>query len=356
MSIEQAIDDRIGEVRFDALDLSFGEIQNLHQNDEIIIDPAYQRLFRWSDEQKSKLIESILLGLPLPQIFFIENDEGVLELIDGLQRISSVLQFFDGGQIGRENLTLDGCDLITELNGQTIGTLDLSLKLRLRRSAIRSVIIKRQSKGFLKYEMFKRLNTGGSVLSAQEIRNCSLRMIDGGSDLYNHIQNMASIDEFQRTISTMSESDREQKGDEELVLRYLALKNGRNHFKGSVRDWLDRYTEEIILGDEPYPFGNEILTFHRVFHILDQIFGDAAFVKYRDGRPIGALAPAYFEAVTMGALNNLETLAQADRNVVRESVIAALESQQFRAQTGPGANSRPKLEKRIEIISDAMSI
>lgn len=83
--LKEAIDEKIGEVRTEALDLSFGEIVNLHSEQELIIQPEYQRLFRWSDEQKSRLIESILLELPIPQIFVIENSDGVLELIDGSQ-------------------------------------------------------------------------------------------------------------------------------------------------------------------------------------------------------------------------------------------------------------------------------
>jgi uncharacterized protein with ParB-like and HNH nuclease domain len=84
-----------GDIRTEAVDFTFGEIVNLHRDKEIIIQPDYQRLFRWSSEQRSRLIESILLELPVPQIFFIENNDGVLELIDGLQRISSVIQFLD---------------------------------------------------------------------------------------------------------------------------------------------------------------------------------------------------------------------------------------------------------------------
>jgi uncharacterized protein with ParB-like and HNH nuclease domain len=70
--LEDVIDERIGEVRTEALDMSFGELVNLHKNRELLIAPEYQRLFRWSDEQQSRLIESILLELPVPQIFVIE--------------------------------------------------------------------------------------------------------------------------------------------------------------------------------------------------------------------------------------------------------------------------------------------
>jgi uncharacterized protein with ParB-like and HNH nuclease domain len=75
MELEKQIDQKIGEVRTEPLDLSYGEIINLHANKELVIQPEYQRLFRWSAEQKSRLIESILLELPIPQIFVIENQD-----------------------------------------------------------------------------------------------------------------------------------------------------------------------------------------------------------------------------------------------------------------------------------------
>ncbi len=81
------------------------EISNLHVNRELVIQPEYQRLFRWSLVQKSHLIESILLELPVPQIFVIENQDGVLELIDGLQRVSTILQFMEPDSIGLDPLT-----------------------------------------------------------------------------------------------------------------------------------------------------------------------------------------------------------------------------------------------------------
>lgn len=74
------------EIRTTAVDFSFGELLNLHNDKEIVIRPEYQRLFRWTIEQRSRLIESIVLGLPIPPIFLIEGDTGVLELIDGLQK------------------------------------------------------------------------------------------------------------------------------------------------------------------------------------------------------------------------------------------------------------------------------
>ena len=233
------IDERIGKVRTEALDISFGEIVNLHASRELVIQPEYQRLFRWSEEQRSPNPSSqSCLSCRYQQSFVIENDDGVLELIDGLQRTSSVIQFIDPGKIDLKPLTLSGCDLIPELNGKTFEDLPLRLRLRIKRSTIRMVMIKRQSRSFLRYEMFKRLNTGGEALAPQEIRNCSARMVGTpGTRFYEFLQTCAATSIFKVCIEPISDADLEKKGDEELVLRFFALKNGIDLFKGSVRDW-----------------------------------------------------------------------------------------------------------------------
>src|SRR6185437_10092460 len=90
-------------VKTDAYQMSIGEIVSMYDSREIIIDPDFQRLFRWDNSQKSKFIESILLGIPIPSIFVFEREDGSWELIDGLQRVSTLLEFMgklrapDGG-------------------------------------------------------------------------------------------------------------------------------------------------------------------------------------------------------------------------------------------------------------------
>src|SRR5437763_5254762 len=91
--LEKEIEEAQRLVKTDAYQLSIGEILNMYRDAELIINPDFQRLFRWEIGQKSKLIESLLLGIPLPSIFVFEKDNGTWELIDGLQRISTLLEF-----------------------------------------------------------------------------------------------------------------------------------------------------------------------------------------------------------------------------------------------------------------------
>jgi hypothetical protein len=354
-TIEDAIDLRIGEVRTEALDLSFGEIANLHAAKELIIQPEYQRLFRWSVEQRSRLVESILLELPIPQIFVIENSSGVIELIDGLQRVSSIIQFIEPSSLGLEPLRLQGCDLIPDLNDKCFTDLSLKLRLRLKRSSVRTIVIKRQSSSMLRYEMFKRLNTGGANLAPQEIRNCTARMLgDSGVNFYRFIQERADYPAFKNCTETLSQADRDQKGDEELVLRFFAAKNGQNLFRGSVRDWLDDYMEGVLLGKLSFDYEVESTTFKDLFSYLDQVLGSGAFVRYRGSAPVGALAPAYYEAVTIGVLSCLDSIRVMPREEVRQKIIDVVQSSGFRDNTGPGANSKEKLQNRFSVVRNAL--
>lgn len=355
-SLDEQINRRVGEVRTDTFDMSFGEIVSLHQNGELVIQPEYQRLFRWTDHQKSVLIESILLELPVPQIFTIENHDGVLELIDGLQRLSSVLQFIEPQALGYEPLVLSGCALVPLLNGMTFESLPLSLKLRLKRSPIRTIVIKRQSQSFLRYEMFKRLNTGGSNLEPQEIRNCSARMFgQPGIRFYSFLTDLSADPHFRACAEYLPQPEVDKKADEELVLRFLALKSAEDAFRGSVRDWLDEFMESVLLGRRPFDYDAERTTFRRVFRIAHEKLGEVAFLRFREDRPLGSLAPAYFEAITMGILATADRIESREPAELRAAVTRAIQTDAFRDVTGPGANSKAKLRARIDLVTQALA-
>ncbi len=354
-SLEDIIDYKIGEVRTESLDLTFGEIVNLHSSEELIIQPEYQRLFRWSNDEKSRLIESILLELPIPQIFVIEREDGVFELIDGLQRVSSVIQFINPMILNLEPLILQGCDLVHELNGVFFEDLPLRLKLRLKRSSINTVIVRKKSSFFLRYVLFKRLKTSGTILEAQEIRNCSARMVgEDGIRFYSFIQEKASHPAFTNCIETLAQVEKDKKGDEELVLRFLATKNARSLFKGSVQDWLDDYMEKIILNEINFDYEKEDDEFNKLFSFLSNTLREGAFVKYRGDKPIGGLAPAYYEAITVGTINALDKIRDVSMDRVKQTIIDTVQTEEFRQNTGLGANKRDKLEGRIKVIENAL--
>lgn len=294
------------------------------------------------------MIESILLKLPIPPIFLIEDEQGILELIDGLQRTSSVLQFIDHEAINEPELILRGCDIVQELNGLKFSDFSTSIRLSVKRTPIRAIIIKRSGSEFVKYEMFKRLNTGGSLLSAQEIRNCSCRMISGGAEFYNQLQGMAQDQSFVTATARIPDPDKEQRADEELVLRFFAVQQYREQFAGNVREWLDSFMERILFGHHDASL--DPTQFASFFGFVAEKFGDSAFSRWRDGAAQGRLAPAYFEAVCGALAQDFEKLASIPAQLLQEMLASAFEDERFKAATGPGANSKIKMEDRIAVI------
>jgi len=342
------------EIRTTAVDFSFGELLNLHNDEEIIIRPEYQRLFRWTNEQRSRLIESIILGLPIPPIFLVEGNDGILELIDGLQRTSSVLQFLDHSAIQEPELTLGGCDIMPELNGLKFQDLPTVTRLKVKRSPIRATIINKSGDAFVKYEMFKRLNTGGSLLSAQEIRNCSSRMVDGGNFLYDAIQEMAKHPSFVNATSRLPDTFKEKRADEELVLRFFAVTTYKDHFKGNIEEWLDSFMEDILFGRVTFHLDEQKENFESVFSLIDEKAQSKAFTRFNDnGDPTGRLAPAYYEASVCAFMDNQALVKDMSTDVVIEKLRESFSSPEFLDATGPGANTIPKLHARIEAVSSS---
>lgn len=155
-------------IKPEKMNISFGEILNMYCDGEIIIRPEFQRLYRWNNNQKTAFIESLLLSIPVPSIFVFENENGIWEVIDGLQRISTFLSFFgklqeeptsniNSGSINK--WVLDAGTILTSLKGLNIDTLPTAFKINLKRSACRIEILRNQSdNNSMKYEIFKRLN------------------------------------------------------------------------------------------------------------------------------------------------------------------------------------------------------
>ncbi len=123
MTLQDEIKTAAADIHTEAYAMSIGEVANLYKDDELVIRPAFQRLFRWSTYQKSRLIESILLGIPIPSIFVSQRDDGVWEVVDGLQRLLTILEFMGelkneaGGLIAPS--TLVGTSYLPDLDGRT---------------------------------------------------------------------------------------------------------------------------------------------------------------------------------------------------------------------------------------------
>jgi hypothetical protein len=126
--------------------MSFGELMNMYEDSDLLIAPEYQRVFRWSGFQQTRFIESVLLGIPIPPIFVAEDNNRKWEIVDGLQRLSTILAFL--GILEGENMeekngsTLTKGEMVPELMGIVIAELPLKLKMAIKRSVCRVEIVR----------------------------------------------------------------------------------------------------------------------------------------------------------------------------------------------------------------------
>ena len=192
---------------------------------EDIIIPFYQRRYVWKIEQASKLIESFLMGLPVPQVFLYVNEEDRLEVIDGQQRILSVKYFFEGyfgepdNRDRRQVFKLKGLAERSEYNSKTFSELPDRDRRRLRNATLRAINIKQlkpHSRNDSVFHIFERLNTGGTQLKPQEIRNAVYR-----GPIVDELVKLNSDPSWLRVLGS-SNPHRNQK-DVELILRLFSL-------------------------------------------------------------------------------------------------------------------------------------
>lgn len=234
----------------DSYPMSVGELTNMYTEGDLIIKPPYQRLFRWDEDQKSRLIESILIGIPLPSIFVAQDEDGRWELVDGLQRISTLLQL--QGLLDRASfppLTLTGTKYLPSLSGlawehpDPVMALTPAQRRDVKRAKIDIKIVQRESDPKTKFDLFQRLNSFGSKLSNQEIRNAQL--VGVNSEFVEWLAALASHESF-GTLLRLPESNVKRKYDEELVLRFLYLHEKSDDEIRSIRNFQDGLEEFSI--------------------------------------------------------------------------------------------------------------
>jgi len=361
-----AVDTKIDKVRTRSLDVSFNELLDMYENQELKIDPEFQRLFRWSEAKQSRFIESLLLEMPVPPIYVIELETNKYELVDGLQRISSYLHFRGENQQMNEEegsqqfLVLQDCDIVTELNNHTYPTLPPSLQIKLKRNFIRMEVLRKESDPRLRYYLFKRLNTGGELLSEQEIRNCTIRLLGKhGEDFNKVLIELSKYPPFVECISNLTEDRVDRKQDQELVLRFFAFKNDLDNYVHDVGSFMTEYMEKVAMQVMPFDQLLEEASFRKTFDVLQSTLGEKAFSGFGpSGRPNAKLLSYHYEAFTLGIQKFLSVIdsQKVEQRIRLQSAFSELKKdQQFIAlTTGGGKNYAKPLAERVRLVEAAV--
>lgn len=353
----------------DRMDISFGELINLYKNKELLIRPEYQRLYRWTNKQKTSLIESILLGIPIPPIFVAEDKDGIWELVDGLQRVTTFISFFgelsddltsipedteenandeeseveedSDGELSLKLLNkwkLDAGSLVANLEGLDIDTIPNKYRINLKRAVCRVEILRGESNIAMKYELFKRLNSGGSKLTPQEIRNAIYR---GVNPIVNELLLELSRNSNFQKLTNLSKQKRQELYDQELILRFVALLNNMESINNNLENFLDHFIEKEV---ESNTFDKEFYRqlFNEVIAFLAEVGNEKIFRNERN-----LFVPALFEGITIGIAQNIEKY-RTDKKLILPKIQELKSDKDFKRFSGSASNSRSRIKNRLK--------
>jgi hypothetical protein len=263
------------QIRVGTKQFSLRNILDLIADGDLELAPDFQRNQVWKSWQKSRLIESVLLQIPLPAFYFAEDSDGMMRVVDGLQRLSTIYEYVREQAFGLTDLEY----LAEQVSSARFADLPPALQRRIHNAQIVAHVIDPSTPAGVKYDIFKRINTGGTPLNAQEIRHCMSR--SRSRDL---LKRLTSMEEFDRATSGRLRSHIRM-DDREVALRFCAfslmgVEGYRKH--ASTDAFLEAAT--AMLDDESQVADERIAELEANFRLAmsraHQLFGDHAFRKW----------------------------------------------------------------------------
>lgn len=330
------------------------EVESLYgkyKRDKLIVQPDFQRQFVWDTTKASRLIESALLGIPIPVVYISQEPDNKEYVIDGQQRLTSFFSFMDGIFPDGSDFKLTGLKVFREINGKKYRSLTDDFQDAIRYFKIRTITFKKESDQDLKFEIFERLNTGAVSLNDQELRNCIYR---GG---FNVLLKELSTDSDFTFLLGLKKPDKRMK-DIELVLRFSAFYHATYlNYKPPMKNFLNAEAEKYrnIGKDDTQQLK---AAFKNTCHIIRSMFGKNAFKRFYKGterNPSGYWEPKKFNASLYDIM--MYTFAREDKNVIfqnmdsiREMLIHLMtENQEFIDSIELSTSSLQAVTKRFDL-------
>ena len=303
--------------------------------------PKFQRSFVWTKNQSSRLIESFMMGLPVPPVFLYTSKDQKNLVVDGNQRLRSVFYFFDGffGEVNRAGrrqvFRISGINEKSKIFNKTYEEFDETEKSKFRDSVLRAIIIKQldPNDDTSIYHIFERLNTGGTPLKDQEVRNC---IYDGKlNELLNRLNDLSQW----RQILGKAKPDSRKK-DVELILRYLSLFHNQQNYRKPMKDFLSGYMAKNRNPNESF-LTKEEERFEETCKIIVDKLGIRPF------NPKGSLNPSIFDSVFVAFAKNYRSCPSD----IRQRFDTLIQNEDFKKLTRDATTDPTVVNSRIDIAS-----
>ncbi|KLT66465.1 DUF262 domain-containing protein [Pedobacter sp. BMA] len=353
------------EIKTDNFSMALRELVQIYRDGDLELFPNYQRLFRWEEDQKSRYIESLLMGIPTPPIFIAQKKGSKWTIVDGLQRVSTILQVMGFLQPTDTNGNLKApfkftkTEKLPSIEGLDWETLHESAKRIIKMSKLDLKIILVEDNVQAQYELFKRLNTGAVVLEPQEIRNCLIIMLD--DSFYTRLDELKNYANFRKCLK-LTEAKKEIEFPTELILRYFIAKHNHvdytlyNSTTDLLSDFLDKETINLI-GDDDFNLDEAIVNFKLVFDLLSETLGEDSFKKFNPekGGFDGAFLQSSFEAITPGLSNNIDYYAGEGKALLRQKVIDLYSDERYLEYSARGRKAITRINNMTKFSIDYFS-
>lgn len=276
---------------------------------DLVLDPDYQRNYRWSDDKASRFIESILLNIPVPVIYLAEEQDSSYTIIDGQQRITSLFRYMRSSELTNifpseelTELTIQNLIVRSDLNDKKFTALENIDRSILSKRPIRCIVVLNESDATLKYEVFERLNTGSSELTHQEVRNCIYR----GS--FNKLLKELSKNETFVRLLNLPKADQDSMKTVELALRFFAYRDLEEsvNYSDNYNEYLNNYMD---INKEISNQREEQLRalFNQTVELIDSVLGSG--VAFRKAIIDEDSAPKFNKRLINGAIFESQMVA-----------------------------------------------
>ncbi|MFC7753699.1 DUF262 domain-containing protein [Tsukamurella soli] len=310
--------------------------------DNEYVVPAYQREFTWESARKSRFLESLIMGLPVPFIFFWEMPDGRLEIVDGSQRLRTIREFiFDGFRLGE-------LEQLTDVSGFGFDDLPESRQRKIKNRSVRGIVLNEHADEAARLDMFDRINTGSKIANYAEIRRGAL-----AGPFLNLVVELSGS-KLLADLAPMSEKAKKERGYEELVTRLFAYGDGLEEYRDRPSDFLFSYSKKMndVLTYSPETADVYRRRFQSVLEFVDRNF-PFGFKKIPSGR---ATPRTRFESIAIGVDSALSEFPELDEYPPeRLEVDTWISSAEFQhIVSSDGANAISRLRGRIGYVKEKL--
>ncbi|BAZ33327.1 hypothetical protein NIES4074_58370 [Cylindrospermum sp. NIES-4074] len=320
------------------------DLMRKYENGRLIIDPDFQRNLVWTPEQKSKFVESVILNFPLPPWYVNQTVEGKYIIVDGLQRTSTLHEFVN------DEFKLTGLEALTNLNGYNFSKLKElpgDYQTRIEDKKLNIYVIRPSVPVKVVYDIFNRINTGGTYLERQEVRNC---IFSGKSA--ELLKELSEADYFKRAIDN-GVSPRRMK-DREVILRYLAFRifDYETEYQGDLSIFVEHAMKHInLMSDEMIDsLKND---FKRVMNLTFEFFGKRNF-RLPAGQRRGRINIAVFESISYFFSVNNDKFLQDNKKYIQDNFDKLLGNQEYIDAVKDATSSKNKVITRFKLAQEIL--